>query len=88
VSQPLALAHFVLAEEQQDWTEERISEVVSLNKRKVVKLSKPLPVHITYQTVWVDNQGTIRFNNDIYGRDAKLAEILFAQKPAVASSAK
>jgi murein L,D-transpeptidase YcbB/YkuD len=88
VSQPLALARFVLAEEQQDWSEEIISEVVSLNKRKVVKLEKPLPVHITYQTVWVDNQGTIHFNNDNYKRDTKLATILFKPTPVAGGSAK
>jgi murein L,D-transpeptidase YcbB/YkuD len=88
VSRPLALAQFVLAEEPQDWSEEKIGEVVASSKRKVVTLTKPLPVHITYQTVWVDNQGIIHFNNDNYGRDAMLAEILFPPTPAVADSAK
>jgi murein L,D-transpeptidase YcbB/YkuD len=26
-------------------------------------------VHITYQTSWVDKDGTINFNNDTYARD-------------------
>jgi murein L,D-transpeptidase YcbB/YkuD len=88
VSRPLALAQFVLAEEPQDWSEEKIGKVVASSKRKVVTLTKPVPVHITYQTVWVDNLGTIHFNIDNYGRDAMLAEILFSPTPAVADSAK
>lgn len=88
VSRPLALARFVLAEEPQDWSEEKIRAIVSVNNRKIVKLTKPLPIHITYQTVWVDNQGIIRFNNDIYGRDTKLAQILFPPPLVATGSAK
>jgi murein L,D-transpeptidase YcbB/YkuD len=60
---------------------EKIDEIITTGQRKVVALSQPLPVHITYQTVWVDNHGIIHFNNDNYGRDKVLAEILF--KPAL-----
>jgi len=79
-SRPLELAVFVLAQESGGWTLERIREVVATGERKVVKLSVPVPVHITYQTVWVDNAGEIHFNNDNYGRDQKLTEILFNRK--------
>lgn len=64
---------------------EKIQKIVASGERKVVKISTPLPVHITYQTVWVDNQGIINFNNDNYGRDKKLIEILFASADNAAS---
>lgn len=76
-SQPLALVKFALSEEKKEWSMEEIQEIITLGKRKVVNLSIPLPVHITYQTVWVDNLGIIHFNEDTYDRDRKLAEILF-----------
>jgi len=75
---PLALVKFALSEEKHGWTMEEIQEIVTQGKRKVVNITTVLMVHITYQTVWVDNEGKIRFNNDSYGRDKKLAEILFA----------
>jgi murein L,D-transpeptidase YcbB/YkuD len=87
-SQPLALVKFALSEEEQDWSMEKIQEIIALGKRKVVKISTPLPVHITYQTVWVDNHGKIHFNNDNYGRDKKIAKILFNQESKSALSNK
>ena len=86
-SEPLALAAFALSEEKEAWTMEKIQDVVASEKREVVKITSPLLVHITYQTVWVDNQGTIRFNSDSYGRDRILAEILFAGADNAADSA-
>jgi murein L,D-transpeptidase YcbB/YkuD len=85
-SQPLALAEFALSEEEQEWSMEKIQEIVALGKREIINVTSPLLVHITYQTVWVDNQGTIRFNSDSYGRDGKLAEILFAAADNAAGS--
>lgn len=85
-SQPLALVKFALSKEKQDWSMDKIQEVIALGTRKVVNISTPLPVHITYQTVWVDNQGIIHFNDDIYGRDRKLEEILFASSGNAAST--
>jgi len=42
-----------------------------------VRLPRPLPVHITYFTAWVEKDGTAHFRDDIYGRDARLATLLF-----------
>lgn len=73
VSDPLALAAFVLGEEKAGWTAEKIQEAIDTGKRKVVQLTVPLSVHLTYQTSWVDKEGTIHFNRDIYGRDTELS---------------
>ncbi|MDW7773551.1 MAG: L,D-transpeptidase family protein [Desulfobulbaceae bacterium] len=77
-SRPLDLVHFALAGEKGNWSLEEIQNIVAGGERKVASIRASLPVHITYQTVWVDNQGIIHFNSDIYGRDRKLGEILFA----------
>lgn len=76
VSQPLKLALFCLQNEKEKWSVERIEQIVSAGTRRVVSLSSQLPVHITYQTAWFDRYGSIRFNDDIYGRDSKVLEIL------------
>lgn len=80
VNKPLELARFALAEEQDEWSMKKIEETVAKGGRKVVSISSPLTIHITYQTAWVDNEGTVHFNSDVYGRDMILAEILFASR--------
>jgi murein L,D-transpeptidase YcbB/YkuD len=73
VSDPVALATFVLGKEKAAWSPEKIQETVDSGKRKVVNLTVPLSVHLTYQTSWVDKEGSIHFNRDIYGRDTELS---------------
>jgi murein L,D-transpeptidase YcbB/YkuD len=43
--------------------------VVDSKHRTRINLDKPLPVHLTYFTVWIDPDGTPLFFNDIYKRD-------------------
>jgi L,D-transpeptidase YcbB len=35
-----------------------------------------IPVHLTYQTAFVDEQGKLEFREDIYGRDKALLAVL------------
>ncbi len=76
VSDPLELAIFVLDGQDGGWTREKITEIYDQDTRKVIRLSSPVPVHITYQTTWVDKDGSIHFNNDIYARDQRLLSAL------------
>lgn len=73
VSDPIALAAYALAGDKQDWTVDRIKATIDSGRRKVVNLPAPLTVHLTYQTTWVDKDGSIHFNRDIYGRDTELS---------------
>ncbi len=79
VSDPLALAAFVLTDEKTDWTIDRIKGAIDTGRRKVVQLTVPLSVHLTYQTTWVDKEGTIHFNRDVYGRDTELSLALLGE---------
>jgi murein L,D-transpeptidase YcbB/YkuD len=36
-----------------------------------LRFTTPIPVHITYQTAFVDEQGNLQTREDIYGRDAQ-----------------
>jgi len=38
-----------------------------------IKLDRTLPVYLLYFTAWVDEDGTVRFHHDVYGRDDKFA---------------
>ncbi len=80
LSMPEQLAQFLLADSDTKWTEEIIHQVVESEKRKIVRLNKPIPVHLIYQTAWVDREGRLHFSRDLYGRDRKLANALFAEE--------
>ena len=67
---------FLLEGSQPEWNEERIREVISIGKNRVLPLPVKIPVHLTYQTAWADQSGRIHFNVDIYGRDNLLLEAL------------
>jgi hypothetical protein len=43
-----------------------------------------IPVHLTYQTAFVDDQGKLEFRDDIYGRDQALVAILNGTERKVA----
>ncbi len=76
ISDPLALAVFVLETPSGEWSREKVEKIYQQELRKVVLLSSPLAVHITYQTAWVDKSGIVHFNRDIYLRDAALHSAL------------
>jgi len=44
-------------------------------------LKRPVPVHLIYQTAWVDAAGAVQFRDDVYGRDAEMLDA-FARRSA------
>jgi murein L,D-transpeptidase YcbB/YkuD len=50
----------------------RLEDLVKGGRESWIKLSRPLPVYILYFTAWVEEDGTLRFHHDIYGRDEPL----------------
>ena len=76
VSNGLNLALFLLKDQAEAWPVEKFKEIYNQKDRKIIQLPVPVPVHITYLTTWVDPNGTIFFNRDIYARDAKLYSTL------------
>ena len=76
LSRPLEFAPPVLAAGGvSGWNMARVNSVIASGKRTVVNLEKPLPVHITYFTAWVD-QGVPNFRADVYDQDEKLIAAL------------
>ena len=41
-----------------------------------LRFPTPVPVHITYQTAFVDDAGKLQLRKDVYGRDAKMMPLL------------
>ena len=77
---PEQLAQFLLTKVDSKWTEDTIRQVVESKDRKVVRLPIPVPVHLVYQTAWIDKSGTLHFSKDLYGRDGKLKKALFGKE--------
>ncbi|HET7884654.1 MAG TPA: L,D-transpeptidase family protein [Bradyrhizobium sp.] len=45
-----------------------------------LKFPTPIPVNITYQTAFVDDDGVLQFRKDVYGRDATMLSLLHSGK--------
>jgi murein L,D-transpeptidase YcbB/YkuD len=52
-----------------------------------INFPQPLPVHLTYQTAFVDDSGTLQIRDDIYGRDARHIAIFRSDERRVADIA-
>lgn len=68
VEEPLALAKFVLAN-QQDWDEERIKAAMAKGVSATLRLQEPLPVVVAYLTAIATEDGRVSFLPDLYGLD-------------------
>ena len=75
VEDPVALAEFVLRG-QDDWSREHILHAMDGPRRQWVTLRSPFPVYLFYTTVVVESDGDLFFFDDIYGHDARLAQLL------------
>ncbi len=80
---PIALASYVMGEK---WREADIKRVIKRKKNKTLSLPDPIPVHMLYQTVWVDQTGVVQFRQDIYNRDKLLTVALPRVNNLVANS--
>jgi murein L,D-transpeptidase YcbB/YkuD len=75
VGNALEFADEILAP-QPSWSEERRNRILSGWKTTTIALDAPVPVHLTYETAWVDADARVHFIDDVYGRDRRLAEAL------------
>lgn len=75
LSKPIELANLILAEEE-NWTTDKVNEILKTNKNYTVVLTNPYPVHIQYWTAFVDENGILNFRKDIYERDYAIGKAL------------
>jgi murein L,D-transpeptidase YcbB/YkuD len=74
---PVWMANYLL-QDSPDWTPEKIEAAMNSGTEKTVKLKKPVPVIITYYTVWVDENQKLNFREDIYDNDKEVGRKMFA----------
>ncbi|HEU4471020.1 MAG TPA: L,D-transpeptidase family protein [Flavisolibacter sp.] len=76
VADATRLAQYILQDEA-SWTPEKISAAMNANKEQTVEIRNTHPVHITYLTAWVDDQGFMNFRPDVYGHDGEAMTRMF-----------
>ncbi len=67
----------------QNYTREKIKSMYGHSEIDI-KFPAPIPVHITYQTAFVDESGKLVIRDDLYGRDQRLLVALKGEDRRVA----
>jgi murein L,D-transpeptidase YcbB/YkuD len=82
IENPIDLAEFALRGDPK-WTREAILEAIEKGTEQIVKLPRPIYVHLLYWTAFVNEDGALQFRKDIYGRDRKLDIALKEKAPTL-----
>src|ERR1700733_8982649 len=59
-----------------DYTVDRIKKMIAEGAETDIQFPTFIPVNLTYQTAFVDDDGKLQFRDDVYGRDRQLLAIL------------
>lgn len=73
VDRPFDLVDLMLENSRKSYNKEQIQTILDSNKPTTIGLSKPIPVHILYFTVY-EEDGLAYFKNDIYSYDKIIEE--------------
>lgn len=63
-----------------------VGEIIDRGEPVDIKLTRPIPVHFTYVTAWVEEDGSLQFRPDIYGRDGAEELVGSADPDAIAAA--
>jgi murein L,D-transpeptidase YcbB/YkuD len=86
LEKPIDLAVELLRDsDSENWDREAIEEAIRDGATKRVPVPFKMPVVITYQTVFVAEDGQINFRPDVYGLDTKLTVALSQRAAAMKS---
>ncbi len=86
MEKPSKFAEILLAEDK-DWDARKIQELLDKGYNSAVNLDRPIPVHTTYFTAVVDDQGKVSTFADIYGLDRKVAPVVLGKAAIPAAPA-
>ena len=72
VRDPLKLAELLLGADK-GWSRAQVDQQASSGpENNEVKLTTPVPIHITYFTAWVDAAGKLQTAKDVYGHETRV----------------
>jgi len=76
---PFDLVHTLLEHTKGNYTKSRIDEILRSNSPATINLTKPIPIHMVYFTVY-EEDGLAYFKNDIYLYDKIIEESVEGNK--------
>ncbi|HEY1746593.1 MAG TPA: L,D-transpeptidase family protein [Xanthobacteraceae bacterium] len=87
VQDPVKYAEVLLSvvRPHEGYTEDRIRRMFGTSETDI-SFPNFIPVHLTYQTAFVDENGKLQFRDDVYGRDKVLLSILKSDERKVADT--
>ncbi len=77
LDEPHEFAYHLL-ERQTDDPEGLFQRILNTGQETQLDLEQHIPVHLTYWTAWVDDEGGLNFRDDVYGRNARLGQAIRA----------
>ena len=75
IQNPGQLAALLLKIDQ-GWSRGRVNSALENSHDQNVVLRQKIPVHVTYFTVWANEDGSVSTFRDLYGHDARMASAL------------
>jgi L,D-transpeptidase YcbB len=74
-----------LSQPNEGYTPAKIRNMYGDNER-TINLKQPIPVHVTYQTAFVDSSGQLNLREDIYGLDAAILKLMRGSERLIADT--
>ncbi len=78
IQDPRKFAQIVLG-----WSANKVNGAVEAGQNRPVKLTRKIPVHMTYFTLWPDDSGNLTSRADFYNRDSALKRALSVTRVAL-----
>ncbi|MGA1863722.1 MAG: L,D-transpeptidase family protein [bacterium] len=74
IEKPIDLAEYLLQEDP-EWTRKRIVAAINKNVERIIRIPSPIQIHLIYWTAWTNEDLSMQFRKDIYGRDELLGRL-------------
>lgn len=72
VRNPVTLAELILQKDK-SWDKEKVDDLVKNGpEENEIALDHPIPVHVTYFTAWVGDDGQVQTFDDVYGHEKRI----------------
>lgn len=67
----------MILDDDKNWNAKKVDGAMNAGKEKQYALKRKIPVYIAYFTALADENGNVRFYDDVYNRDNRLAHLLY-----------
>jgi len=80
------LAHFLIREDSAKMPVDTFDVMMKQHKQRRLYVKKPLPIYVRYFTCYTNEEGRMTLLNDLYGRDERIANVLYKDMDRAKSS--